>query len=42
MTILKRHRTLGIKLNEIRGEIEEIWKFNGQLGAKLKKYKTND
>jgi hypothetical protein len=27
---------------EIKGEIEEIWKFNGQLGAKLKKSETMD
>jgi len=38
----KRRRTLATKLNEIKGEIEEIWKFNGQLGAKLKKCKTKD
>jgi hypothetical protein len=29
-------------LAEISGEIEEIWKFNGQLGVKLEKSKTND
>jgi hypothetical protein len=26
----------------IKGEIEEIWKFNDQLGAKLKKSETMD
>ena len=29
-------------MTEIRGEIEEIWKFNGQLEGKLKKFKTKD
>jgi len=33
---------MGTQLTEIRGEIKEIWKFNGQLRAKLKKFKTND
>jgi hypothetical protein len=33
---------MGTQLAEIRSEIEEIWKFNGQLRAKLKKSKTND
>jgi len=31
---------MGTKLNEIMGEIDEIWKFNGQLRTKLKKSKT--
>jgi hypothetical protein len=30
---------LGTQLAEIKGEIEEIWKFNGQLGVKLKNLK---
>jgi hypothetical protein len=30
------------QLTEIRGEIEEIWKFKGQLDVKLKKFKTKD
>jgi hypothetical protein len=29
-------------LAEIKGEIEVIWKFNGQLGAKLKKSNTKN
>ena len=29
-------------MDEIRGEIEEIWKFNSQLGDKLKKFETKD
>jgi hypothetical protein len=36
------HQTLGTKLNEIRGEIEENWKVNGQLRVNLHKSKTND
>jgi len=27
---------------KIKGEIEKIWKFNGQLGVKLEKFETND
>jgi hypothetical protein len=30
-------RTLETKLNEIKGEIEENWKFNGQLKINLHK-----
>ena len=37
--LYKRHRTLGIQLAEIMSEIEEIWKFNGQLMVKLKTLK---
>jgi hypothetical protein len=29
-------------MNEIRGEIEENWKFNGQLMVKLHKSKSKD
>jgi len=42
MTILKKHQTLGTQLIEIRGEIEDNWKFNGQLKVNLHKFKTND
>jgi hypothetical protein len=40
--ICKRCQTIWTQLIEIIGEIEENWKLNGQLGAKLKKYKTKD
>jgi len=33
---------MGIKLNEINGEIEENWKFNGQLKVNLHKSNIND
>jgi hypothetical protein len=42
MTILKKHQTLGTQLIEIRGEIEDNWKFNGQLKVNLHKSKIND
>jgi hypothetical protein len=38
----KRHRTLRTQLIEIKCEIEENWKFNGQLRVNLYKSKTND
>ena len=30
------------KLNEIKGEIKENWKFNDQLNVNLHKFKTKD
>jgi hypothetical protein len=42
MIILKKHQTLGTQLIEIRGEIEDNWKFNGQLKVNLHKSKIND
>jgi len=40
--ICKRCQAIWTQLIEIIGEIEENWKLNGQLGAKLKKYMTKD
>jgi hypothetical protein len=33
---------MGTQLLEIRGEIEENWKFNGQVKVELHKSKTKD
>jgi len=37
-----RHRTIKTQLAEIKGEIKELWKFDGQLGIKLHKFETKD
>ena len=38
----KRHKTPGIKVDKIKGQIEENWKFVDQLGVKIHKSRTND
>ena len=38
----KRHMNVETKFDQIRGQIEENWKFNGQLRVRLHKIETKD
>jgi hypothetical protein len=38
----KSRETLRSEIDQIRGEIEENWKFDGQLGVQMHKLETKD
>jgi hypothetical protein len=38
----KSHKTSKVEIDQIRGQIEENWKFDGQLRVQVHKLETKD